>query len=380
MTKSSNTQGNPYHDEEGKFTSPDAASLGVSIDDFLSYKKGGNLKIKDNIDLDALLDEPALKIKDNIDLDDLLSGGSLAQKIQFSTSPSIVKENIMKVLDDSDYINNVALNFNFNTYLKNNMMQHEYYYFDGEKAYNNCIVYELAYTLYPRKAKIISEQEYNAKMDIIRRQGSGQLNVLYNSLTATEDAYDNMDKPELRNTGCGLISVFRGLQINGISDSAARELKKMYLDGNPINPLFGRSKQNSGSLHYFSMRQNHFAVSAKSTSKRIKGIINLTEKNKNANIIKSEQLDSLFDEFDEFDDISIEEKNKMKDVLKNNFARNGYENPEDKATKFLDCFISTLNNDKGLIGLLSGAQALVGRSWQSEFDLYDLSLLEMVDD
>ena len=381
MTKSTNTEGNPWHDEEGKFTSPDATTLGVSLDDFLLYKKGGNLKLKDNIDLDSILDSKPLKIKDNIDLNSLFGEPTLAESLEFTTSNvEIVKNNILKVLDNSDYINNVALNFNFEGKNTNEQTRHQYYYFGIKKAYNNCIVYELAYTLYPRKAKLISQEEYNQKLEIIRTQGSGQLTPLYTSDADSyrDSWYDDMDKPELRDVGCGLIKVFRALQIDCTSASDSRELKRMYLDGNPINPLFGHSSANSGSLHYFSMRSNHFAMKRRSSDQIIQGIVNLTGKNQNAHIIGEDQLSILsgrmFEIYREYDF-----KQQMKDTVKKHFVENGYDNPDEKTEKFVNAFIETLQYDEGLTGLLCGAQAMAGRAFQSEFDLYDLSLLEMID-
>ena len=382
MTKSSNTQGNPYHDEEGKFTSPDAATLGISVDDFLSYKKGSKLELKSDIDLNALLDNGApIKLKDNLDLDAFFNETqpeTLAKTLKFSPTLENIKENSIKVLKDDNYVNNLMLNFDFSGVGLSDRMSHSYYVFGGINAYNNCIVYELEYTLFPKKAKVISFEEYKNKIAIIKEKGSGQLNILYDS--TYDDVYHaNFDKPELRDLGCGLFAVRRGIQINTGFPDMERELKRMYMDGNPLNPLMGRSSQNSGSIHYFTMASSHFALEDLPQSAIISGIINLTGENANANVITREQSKNLYGRIE---DITKNTKfiAEVTNTLKQTLDRNGYDDTENKAQKLSEAFLYTLGHDRGFVNLLTGAQAVLGNIGQSEFDLYDLSLLEMLDD
>ena len=106
MTKSDNTKGNQWHDEEGKFTSPDAATLGVSVDDFLSYKNGSNIQLKGLDLLNSIIDEVVqVKGLDDLNsiLDDFLSQ-NVGIQLDFSLREDDVKENLFKALSNKKYI------------------------------------------------------------------------------------------------------------------------------------------------------------------------------------------------------------------------------------------------------------------------------------
>ena len=383
MTKSDNNIGNPWHDEEGKFTSPDAATLGVSVEDFLSYKNGFNIQLKSLDELNQILDE-AIQLKDlnelNSILDDFLAKNSLAD-LKFSKNVDEVKDNVIKVLENPAYIKGLAENINFGASNMYRKTSHKYYSVGRyNNAYNNPIIYELVYSRFPNKAKIISQQEYKAKIALIKSQGSGQLNNGYVYSRSSEAMYDNIDRPDLRDLGCGLIRVFRGIGVSDVTSDEARELRLMYSEKGTMNPIVSDHSGNSGSTHYFSMQSSYSDDYASTPELIINGIVNLTGENANANIITKDQLINLKSRLTRDlnrDDNFIQQ---MKQTIKNSLINGGYDDVDNKSEELYSCFMDTLLNDKGLTALLCGAQAEVAEPHNgSQFNLYDLSLLEMLE-
>lgn len=66
-TKSTNTQGNPYHDEEGKFTSPEG--VGEKKDELVKFRP--KIKLKEGVDL-GTIKKPTIKMKTGTTLQGLV--------------------------------------------------------------------------------------------------------------------------------------------------------------------------------------------------------------------------------------------------------------------------------------------------------------------
>ncbi len=386
MIISDNTQGNKYHADDGKFTSPDAASLGLSVDEFNQFKANGNsldkpIQLVDG-DLDALLNQELTLADGDIEalLKSQLSSNNLAN-LKFGRDTDDIKENIKTVLGSKEYIEKAFNDLDFSKTYVNQQVSHEYYKCSSTvSARSNPIVMELCYQRYPKKAKVISKQEYDQKMAIIKQQGSGQLNGGYDWTHRGHGQYgmyDNIDKPDKRDLGCGMIAVWRGFEITRATDVDMRNLKLMYTDMHDYNPILGQYHMNSGSVHYFTQQRSYANGWYSDGDERslIKGIINLQDK-PNVNIITVDQLNRLSIKINNDLQYDPQFRKEIEDVATNMLGGDAA-----KAYSFVECFMQTLQHNKGLVGLLSGAQAVVGAPTNgSQFDLYDLSLLEMIDE
>lgn len=399
MIVSNNTIGNPYHDEEGKFTSPDAAALGVSLEDFLSYSNGlsandNDIELLDDIDIDSLLDE-VIELRDDIDIDSLLDDvlGKKGIQIPFTLDETQVKENFFEVLNEGSFVDNLINHINFNEEYIGHKAHTKCYtctvYGGKEEVETDFVIYSLVYALYPKKAQVITKEEYEEKMRIIKTQGCGQLTPAFDWKTTRgylvpDDIFDNIDSPSRRNLGCGFIPVYRGISLGGASFLEMKRLKMMYSENSEENPILGSSWNNSGSTHYFSTR-NSYAEDYSSFGNNgvIKGFLDLTGENKEVRIIKRNQLRTLCTNLRKSMQYDRNFEKKTTEIFKEKLRKSGVSeyDLDTKAKDMYECVLHTLNSDWGFAGLLSGAQIIAAEPTNgAQMDLYDLSLLKMIED
>ena len=388
MIISDNKTGNPYHADDGKFTSPDAATLGLSVDEFNQFKANGNsltapVSLRDDIDINELLKQE-LELVDG-DINDIIKGFLQEEQdsfadLTFTRDIEGIKENAIKVLGNKKYLDNVYNELDLTSAYISNHISHTYYPASSRvNAQSNPIIMNLMYARYPKKATVISKQDYDDKIATIKSQGSGQLNPGYDwTLRGRRSTgmYDNIDIPGKRDFGCGLIAAYRGFSVAYATSTDMKNLKLMYSDQHHINPIVGESSNNHGSIHYFSMQHSyaHEWYANYNESNLVKGIVNLQNK-PDVRIITTEQLRNMW--YKMTNQLASDSKfmNDMKQAIL------GAVGDQKKADELYNCFYQTLTHDQGLVGLLSGAQAVVGAPTNgSQFDLYDLSLLEMVDE
>ena len=398
MTKSDNEIGNPWHGEDGKFTSPGAADLGVSVENFEEYLKNGKslvglgmnlsddaLDIFDELFSDFDVSDDALNVLDEIAEDD----NEVAKLPPMSTADEIV-DALPTILGNKQYMESVVKHYNWDDAYDWNRYNGKFNAQDPDIAKTaNVFIQNLAEVRFNKaRANIISYEQYVKDIAEIEAQGSGQLNAGYdkglikNSLI-TVDKYsmeDNLTDPTKRDLGCGKIAVFRGIRMPG--DAVFKKVKETYagVGNTDLIPVMS-SGGSLASCYYFSMQhsysKNHYCY-AQDPRWMISGIIHVDDKTRITTKDESMALRRAVRD-------KISANPQIKQNIQDEFRK--HVDDDAKAAELTKYFLQTLigddgyggGSDYGLVNIIAGKQMIFGeKSNGMQCDLYDLSILDIV--
>lgn len=249
-TKSSNTQGNPYHDEEGKFTSSDDSG----------EKKGEEQESSFPIPPDSPK-TPKVRLKSSANLDVLRKETEERQsvgKIPYLTTSNDVIDAMEsffpKVLTDElvkhyDFSGNSSRPFDFSPFAFSN----------GEKGLKvNMFVQILSKYRYPQQyCDTIPLEEYNGIVELINKQGSGKFTQYYDSQKRSGNYYDLRQLAKESDIGCGFVLGYRGINFGG--NDARQKLAdalNSYIGYHTSNPCYG-GQGCYGTVNYVAMSRNY---------------------------------------------------------------------------------------------------------------------------
>lgn len=342
-TISNNTKGNPYHDDEGKFTSQ--GDQGTKKEEIKQGEMPSLMKnelptpIQQNI-----VPKSKLKLKANVNIEEL------KQKVEE-----------LKQISNIPYLRSAqdVINYFPKFFVKGLVEDLDKYYgkTDGSRPYLiapftfrdgrrglkiNLFAYLLGKHRYKEKgSQAISLEEYNYLKSIIDTQGSGKFNQ-YRDRNGREVYGDDTQTLAMSNDiGCGMVLGYRGIPVSG---NDAYDIGQNYVGEGSVPATYGEQGC-YGTVHYVAMSQRYAQNYAYSHGHVYKHIIDV----KNSNVLYQHELDSVARNL-------RNHASQLQQVAEQHFSK--FVSP-DRARELAQGFVGSINYDVGFISIMLGADVLI---------------------
>ena len=310
-TKSSNTQGNPYHDEEGKFTS--ANDSGEKF-----QKIESKIKLKDNVDLGGFK-KPSLKMKGGMNLQDLvdrLNDLNQVAEIPHLRSARDIENNIEQFFSKqvSDKLNEMygmtagCASYQFHPKANSNVSLNLFTCVLGKYRYKD------------NHAHLVNKDEFDKILSI------NDFNILMNKFSG----YGYSSRVDLAQVN-DFQPVFRGITSYGqkrqdiLNSYGTMDLNNYDIYG---NGMYGTNIYTTVNINY-----------AKSYGTPIQGILD----GRNAFYMNERQIRSIQSNIND---------SGMQDKIKNKLLQNGLS--ENRSTRIANSFVKSMHSDMSLVAILLG--------------------------
>ena len=340
-TKSTNTQGNPYHDEDtGEFTSPEnSGTKKISLSLKPQFQKPSTTEGTSKLHLKSDMDLSELKAR--------IEAKKAVYDMPFFNSAVDIENNIdrmfieplVKELDANYKYNNTSRPFDYSPFKFNN----------GQSGLRvNMFVQILSQYRYPQKyCEIIDKAEFDSIKARIASEGSGKFTQYgdYRSNATSHEGY-NLDalakNPDL---GCGFVLGYRGISFGGYDwRNELNQALNSYIGYHTTGPVYG-GQGCYGTVNYVAMSQNYARSYDGSYGHVMKHIINVGK----ANIMYQPQVERMQRDL-------LARRDSIRTKLENHFAKYL---PQDRAQKLAQGVIGSIQYDFGMTCVLMGGDVVI---------------------
>ena len=339
--KSTNTQGNPYHDEEtGEFTSAEN-----------SGEKKSRLVLKPQYRTGGSESEGSkLHLKSEADLSDLkarIEAKKAVYDMPFFGSAIDIENNIDRMFIEP-LVKELDANYNYSK----NSRPFDYSPFkfnNGESGLRvNMFVQLLSHYRYPQKyCETIDKTEFDSIVARIKSEGSGKFTQYgdYRSMASSNEGRNLNALANNPDLGCGFVLGYRGISFGGYDwKNQLNQALNSYIGYHTTGPVYG-GQGCYGTVNYVAMSQNYARSYDGSYGHIMKHIINVGK----ANIMYQPQVEKMQRDL-------LARKDNIRTKLESHFAKYL---PEDRAQKLAQGVIGSIQYDFGMTCVLMGGDVVI---------------------
>lgn len=340
-TKSNNTQGNPYHDEEtGEFTSADSSGEKKSRLVLKPQYRGGETKDGSS----------KLHLKSEADLSDLkarIEAKKAVYDMPFFSSAVDIENNIDRMFIEP-LIKELDANYNYSR-TSRPFDYSPFKFSNGESGLKvNMFVQMLSQYRYPQKyCETIDRAEFDSIKARIASEGSGKF-TQYGDYRGSASSHEGSNLNALEKNpdlGCGFVLGYRGISFGGYDwKNQLNQALNSYIGYHTTGPVYG-GQGCYGTVNYVAMSQNYARSYDGSYGHVMKHVINVGR----ANIMYEPQVRRVQADL-------MNHKDAIQAKLESHFAKYL---PQDRAQKLAQGVIGSIQYDFGMSCVLMGGDVLI---------------------
>ena len=369
VTISDNDKGNPYHDEEGKFTTE--GGQGSAKPDFPTQK----MMLKPGADLSGLPKigekKPGMKIKAGINLEQLkaqMQERQAMSRIPRLSSANDIINNIEKFIT-APFVKDLDANYQYGSSYSPYLYS-PFTFSDGTKGLKVNMFVQLMskYRYNAEYCRTIPYEEYVQIVQRVKTYGSGSFEQFYDG---NYSRYRGSSVSQVRNNfdpGCGFVLGFRGVQFYSGANwrTHLKECLNSYIGYHTSNPTYG-SQGCYGTVNYMALSNSYAHSYDGSQGHILKHVVDLNK----ANIMYEDEVKQIQRDL-------LNNSTVLQQKLEKAFAK--HVSP-DKARALATGFIGSIRYDFGHTCVLMGGDCvLCGLGNGNQLDILNWNIARILKD